>query len=142
MTKEKSKQFLKIPEIKTRAIFCQQSEKRELQDEKIKRNSCVCVYIYIYIYIYMYIYIYIYKRVGVSSAHGIVANVLDCYIIVSEFELQLCYYIPFWTNTLGKGINLLTLPAPNTQLRIKQYPGPSGIRAGWALETKSRLGAE
>ena len=30
---------------------------------------------------------------------------LDYNIVVSEFELQLCYYIHFWTNTLGKGMN-------------------------------------
>ena len=32
------------------------------------------------------------------------AKVLDYNIIVSEFKLPSCYYIYFWTNTLGKGI--------------------------------------
>ena len=27
-----------------------------------------------------------------------VANMLDCYIVVSKFELQMCYYIHFQTN--------------------------------------------
>ena len=31
------------------------------------------------------------------------ANVLDCDIVVREFELQSCYYVHFRTNTLGKG---------------------------------------
>ena len=35
-----------------------------------------------------------------------VTNVLDCDIIVSKFELQLCYYVHFQTNTLEKGMNL------------------------------------
>ena len=34
-----------------------------------------------------------------------VANVLDCDIIVSEFERQSRYYIDFRTNTIEKGIN-------------------------------------
>ena len=34
---------------------------------------------------------------------------LDCNLKVSEFKLQLCYYIHFWTNTLGKGMNPLIL---------------------------------
>ena len=40
----------------------------------------------------------------------IVANVLDCDIKVNEFELQSHYYVPFWTNTPGKGMNLLIPP--------------------------------
>ena len=32
-------------------------------------------------------------------------------IVVSEFKLQLCYYVHFQINTLGKGMNLLILPA-------------------------------
>ena len=36
---------------------------------------------------------------------------LDCGILVSEFELQLHYYIHFRVNTHGKGMNPLILPA-------------------------------
>ena len=33
-------------------------------------------------------------------------NVLNCDIdILSEFELQSHYYVHFWINTLGKGMN-------------------------------------
>ena len=39
---------------------------------------------------------------------GVMANVLDCDIIVYEFELQSRHYIHFWTNTFGKGMNTLT----------------------------------
>ena len=35
------------------------------------------------------------------------ANVLNRDILVSEFELQSCYYIHFRTNIHGKGMNLL-----------------------------------
>ena len=35
----------------------------------------------------------------------------DCGIVVREFELQLRYYIHFWKNTFGKGMNPLTLPS-------------------------------
>ena len=41
---------------------------------------------------------------------GVVANVLDCEIVVSEFDLELRNCIPFRTNTLRKGIKLLILP--------------------------------
>ena len=44
-----------------------------------------------------------------GAPHGVVANVLDCDIVVSKFEFHLCYYIHFWTNTLGKGMNLFNL---------------------------------
>ena len=30
---------------------------------------------------------------------------------ISDFKLQSCYYIHFWTDTLGKGMNPLILPA-------------------------------
>ena len=44
--------------------------------------------------------------------HGEVANVLDCDIVVSEFELQLRYYIHFRTNTHGGKVWLpLSSPA-------------------------------
>ena len=35
---------------------------------------------------------------------------MDCGITEKEFELYLHYYIPFWTNTLGKGMNPIFLP--------------------------------
>ena len=31
---------------------------------------------------------------------------LNCDIVINKFEYQLCYYIYFQTNTLGKSINL------------------------------------
>ena len=39
-----------------------------------------------------------------GSPRGLVANVLDCDIVVSEFEFQLRYYVHFWTNILEKGM--------------------------------------
>ena len=43
--------------------------------------------------------------------YGIIANGLDCVIIVSKSEQQLHYYIHFQTNTFGKGMNPLILPS-------------------------------
>ena len=43
--------------------------------------------------------------------HDEIVKALDCGIIVSDTELKLCYYVHFWANTLGKGMNLLILPA-------------------------------
>ena len=42
---------------------------------------------------------------------GVMVKAMDCRIVVSEFELQSRYYVHFRANTLGKGMNLLILPA-------------------------------
>ena len=52
----------------------------------------------------IYIYIYIYPC-------GIVANLWNCDIVVSEFEVQSYYHIHFQTHTLEKGMNPL-IPRP------------------------------
>ena len=39
----------------------------------------------------------------------VMVNALDYGIVMSEFELQLRYYVHFRTNTLGKGMNPLIL---------------------------------
>ena len=38
---------------------------------------------------------------------GVMVKVMDCGIVVSEFKLQLRYYVHFRANTLGKGMNTL-----------------------------------
>ena len=45
-----------------------------------------------------------------GSSWGVVDNVLDCNIIIQEFNLQSHYYAHFWTNTFGKGMNSLIFP--------------------------------
>ena len=49
-----------------------------------------------------------------ESDRGVVANVLDILIDVSEFELQSSYNVHFWTNTLEKDMNLLILKLNST----------------------------
>ena len=49
----------------------------------------------------------VYKR---NKWCGVVANVLDCDIVVCEFEHQSCYWIHFRTNTTGKGMNHPSYP--------------------------------
>ena len=41
------------------------------------------------------------------SPRSVEANVLDCNIVVREFDLQSHYYVYFRTNTLGKDMNPL-----------------------------------
>ena len=41
-----------------------------------------------------------------GSLHGIVANVLNCNILVSKFKLMSRYNILFWTYTLRKRMNI------------------------------------
>ena len=41
---------------------------------------------------------------------GVMVKVMDYGIVVSEFVLQLRYYVHFRANTLGKGMNPLILP--------------------------------
>ena len=42
---------------------------------------------------------------------GVMVKAMDCRIVVCEFVLQSRYYVHFRTNTLGKGMNPLILPA-------------------------------
>ena len=46
-----------------------------------------------------------------GSPRGVMVKAQDCGIVASEFELQLRYYVHFRTNTLGKDMNPLILPA-------------------------------
>ena len=42
-----------------------------------------------------------------GNSSGVVAYVLDCDIVVSEFELHSRYYDLFWNNTLREGLKSL-----------------------------------
>ena len=42
---------------------------------------------------------------------GVMVKAMDCGIVVSEFVLQSRYHVHFRTNTLGKGMSPLILPA-------------------------------
>ena len=42
---------------------------------------------------------------------GVMVKAMDCGIVVSEFILQSHYYVHFWTNILGRGMNPLILLA-------------------------------
>ena len=37
---------------------------------------------------------------------------MDCWIVISEFELQSRYYVQFWTNTHGEGYETPLSPPP------------------------------
>ena len=39
----------------------------------------------------------------------VMVKALNCRMVVSEFELQLSYYVHFRTNALGKGLNPIIL---------------------------------
>ena len=43
----------------------------------------------------------------VGTPYGIVANILDFDIVVSNFRLHSHYYVHFWTHTLRKSMNVL-----------------------------------
>ena len=62
-----------------------------------------------------------------GSSRGVVANVLDCDIILSEFEHQSHNYVHFRTNTLGKGINPLIPPAIGWRVQLLFYESGFGI---------------
>ena len=44
------------------------------------------------------------------NLRGVVANVMNCSLKVSKFELQSRYYIHFQINTRGKGMKPYILP--------------------------------
>ena len=51
------------------------------------------------------------KVLLIFEPRGVMVNAMGRGIVVSEFELQSLYYVHFWTNTLGKGMNPLIHPA-------------------------------
>ena len=40
-----------------------------------------------------------------GNPHDIVANVLDCDTVVSEFKFQSCFYVHFQTDTIDEGMH-------------------------------------
>ena len=60
-------------------------------------------------------------------------NVLGCDTVVSEFELQSCYYVHFQINTLCKGMNPLIIPW------VKEYHSCSSTGMDLALNNPRRL---
>ena len=46
-----------------------------------------------------------------ESSPSVVINVIDCDIIVSEFESKARIYVQFWTNIFEKRMNPLISPA-------------------------------
>ena len=58
---------------------------------------------YFEIFTLVYIHdIFVLKSYQKGNPYGVVANMLDCNIIVSKFKLKLCYYVHFWINTTAK----------------------------------------
>ena len=52
-----------------------------------------------------------YPRIIGGCPRGVMVKAMDCGIVVREFVLQARYYVPFRTNTLGKGMNPFIHPA-------------------------------
>ena len=50
------------------------------------------------------------KKTKPNQTYGVMANILNCDIVVSEFRLQSHYYIHFQTYILEKGMNSFTHP--------------------------------
>ena len=44
-----------------------------------------------------------------GSLYCVAANVMDCDIVVSEFEFQSCYYVHFYINIFEKDVDSLFL---------------------------------
>ena len=53
-----------------------------------------------------------------GSPCGIMVKVQDYSLDISEFKLQSCNYIHFWTNTLGKGMNFFISSAMSSILSL------------------------
>ena len=51
------------------------------------------------------------QKMARGCPRSVMVKAMDCGIIVSEFVLQLRYYVHFQANTLGKGMNPLIFPA-------------------------------
>ena len=112
------------------------------------------IYLFIYISIYLSIYVYInlslflsiYLSVRIcpctrrawthTHTHAytytrgggprcVMVKAMDCGIVVREFVLQSRYYVHFWTNTLGKGMNPTYPPSyglnSTTTVLLREY---------------------
>ena len=73
----------------------------------------------------------LYSAASGDWVRSIVANVLEFNIVISEFELQLRYYVHFGTNALGKGMN----PLIHSYLGVKLYHCCSITRMTMALSS-------
>ena len=68
------------------------------------QNICISIQLFINLLVYSSSVRLNFSRGG--SSCGVIANVMDCSLEVSEFEIQSCYYVHFRTNTLEKVMNL------------------------------------
>ena len=67
------------------------------------------------------------RKGKLSCPCGVMVKAMDCGIKVSEFKFQLCHYVHFWTNTLGKGMN-------------PPYPNSYGLNSTTAVHLEGWLG--
>ena len=65
---------------------------------------------------------------------GVVAKVLEYFIVISEFEFQSRYYVHFWSNILAKGKNPLTLPSMEKIVHLLLF-----YRDGFGIEWPSKI---
>ena len=69
------------------------------------------------------------KKSSGNEGSRIVANVLNCDIVVREFKLQSWYCIDFRTNTIGKDMNALIASVMDLRLALLFfYKGGAGIK--------------
>ena len=59
----------------------------------------------------LFVFLYMNSIIPRGCPRGVMVRAMDCGIVVSEFVLQSRYYVHFWANTLGKGMNPVILPA-------------------------------
>ena len=75
------------------------------------KSVYLSIYLSISEYICIYVNISLFLSIYRGYPRGVIAKAMDCGIVVHEFVLQSRYYVHFRANTLGKGMNLLILPA-------------------------------
>ena len=63
-----------------------------------------------------------------ESPRGVMVKELDCGLYVSEFELLTRYYVHFQSNTLGKSLKPLILPAMGCIVSLLFYKDGFGIK--------------
>ena len=67
-------------------------------------ETCSCIFVILMFCIYV-------LNLFWRCPCGVMVKAMDCRIVVSEFEIQSCYYVHFQTNTLGKGMDPPYLPS-------------------------------
>ena len=97
------------PEMNHNAYRLPYMKYRRMKNQKMIINIVTHINFPHFLHVYLFD-IDRYKLPFNGCPRGVMVKAMNCGIVVSEFVFQSRYYVHFRANTLGKGMNPLTLP--------------------------------